>query len=769
MSQSSVSTSGLVRVTVASGTRRVDLVLPGAVPVAELVPELARSVGLLDSATVYGGYRVVTSDGRRLVPDSGLTLQGVEDGSVVMVTAGIDEPVPPVYDDVVEAMTDVVEQELRPWDPASGRRTALAAAVLLLALGAVTLLLLDTDVAAAAAAVVAVVMVSGAIVLSRAQREAEAAVTVAWTGVGFAVLAAVMLAPDDGPFYGYPVAAAGGAALAVALVCLVGWGRAARSSCRPAWSARCTSAPACWCAGARRRGRHRAGGRAHRRRARRQRVPVAGARHDRHHGRPAVRARGHHRRPQARRRQPGLDGRADRPRGAGRDLRHRRPVARARRAARRRPRPVRHAARRHGLARRHAPHPAVPHRLRRARRAGVRRARPAGHRRDRARALGATGGPRSPSCSPSPARCCWSPRCCPAGRRCGAVGSETSSRPSPCSRCCRCSCWPAGSSTRSRRRRRPGPPMATKKDLVEAYSFSRRRLVTAFVSGAPGGREVEPSRPGRTIVGGIALAVLMIAGAAVLGILTNRDPGDWEKVGLVSEKETGANYVILTEDGPLRPVVNITSAMLLLGPDLEKTDVGRDAIADKERGEPIGILQAPGTPPASGHAAAPRAGRRARAVTPPPATGSASRSRCPPSRRSSRRRRPGFVVRSGGRLYLVAESLAGTERGVPRAYYYEITQRQRRPDPPPDRREERGRRTPGPAAVARPVHAGRTAHARLARPRARPDRHAPRTGGAGRAGRGEGRRPGRGRRHHLPRHRRPRRHRARPVRARRST
>ena len=50
-------TSGLVRVTVSSGTRRVDLVLPGAVPVAELVPELARSVGLLDAATVYGGYR----------------------------------------------------------------------------------------------------------------------------------------------------------------------------------------------------------------------------------------------------------------------------------------------------------------------------------------------------------------------------------------------------------------------------------------------------------------------------------------------------------------------------------------------------------------------------------------------------------------------------------------------------------------------------------------------------------------------------------------
>ena len=52
MSQAPVSTSGLVRVTIASGTRRVDLVLPGAVPVAELVPELARSVGQLDATTV---------------------------------------------------------------------------------------------------------------------------------------------------------------------------------------------------------------------------------------------------------------------------------------------------------------------------------------------------------------------------------------------------------------------------------------------------------------------------------------------------------------------------------------------------------------------------------------------------------------------------------------------------------------------------------------------------------------------------------------------
>src|SRR5262245_22166120 len=128
MSQAPAGASGLVRVTVASGTRRVDLVLPGAVPVAELVPELARSVGLLDPITVYGGYRLVTPDGRELAADAGLTMQGVEDGGLLTVTAGVDDAPPRVYDDVVEAMTDVVERDLKPWAPASGRRTALSAA-----------------------------------------------------------------------------------------------------------------------------------------------------------------------------------------------------------------------------------------------------------------------------------------------------------------------------------------------------------------------------------------------------------------------------------------------------------------------------------------------------------------------------------------------------------------------------------------------------------------------------------------------------------------
>ena len=222
MSQAAAGASGLVHVTVASGSRRVDLVLPGAIPVAELVPELARSVGLLDATTVYGGYRLITQDGRELATDSGLTMQGVEDGGLITVTAGVDDEPPRVYDDVVEAMADVVEHDLTPWQPAAGRRTALWAAGLALALGAYTLRLEGPgSLTAVAAAVVAILLVTGAVVLSRAQDEPQAAVAVAWMGAGYAAVAGTLFL-EDGAALEDQIAAAGAGALVAGLVALLG-------------------------------------------------------------------------------------------------------------------------------------------------------------------------------------------------------------------------------------------------------------------------------------------------------------------------------------------------------------------------------------------------------------------------------------------------------------------------------------------------------------------------------------------------------------------
>lgn len=227
MSQTS-SASGLVRVTVASGTRRVDLVLPGAVPVAELVPELARGVGLLDSATVHGGYRVVTGAGRLLEPDAGLIVQGVEDGGVLTVSAGVHQTAPKVYDDVVEAMADVVESDLVPWRPENARRSTLAASAVLMLLAAFGLGTRTDSLGAAWAALgTALLLVLVGIVLSRRWKEWGAGVVACHLGAVHAAVGGMIIGAADGwsePF-GAPLAGAGIAAGMAGLAGVVGVNR----------------------------------------------------------------------------------------------------------------------------------------------------------------------------------------------------------------------------------------------------------------------------------------------------------------------------------------------------------------------------------------------------------------------------------------------------------------------------------------------------------------------------------------------------------------
>jgi len=146
--------------------------------------------------------------------------------------------------------------------------------------------------------------------------------------------------------------------------------------------------------------------------------------------------------------------------------------------------------------------------------------------------------------------------------------------------------------------------VATKRDLVEAHGFSRRRLVTAFVSGAPGGREVEPSRPGRAIIGGVALTVLVLAAAAVVGFLKPRPDEGWaDNQGMVIAEETGEQYIVQPdEDGGdtvLLPVVNTTSARLILGDELSPTTVPQEDIDEYDIVDAIGILGAPTSVPSA--------------------------------------------------------------------------------------------------------------------------------------------------------------------------
>lgn len=215
MSLTTPAVSGLVRVTVSAGERKLDLALPATISVAELLPELARSLGMLDPHTVHAGYSLHAADGTRLQGATGLAFQNVRDGALLTLTSGIDEKSSRVYDDVVEAMADVVEDEMRPWAPESARRTALGAAMILLGLGALAIeLQRPSAVAGALAGIIAAILVASALVVDRVQDEDEVAAMLAWAAVIYAFVCGLTAVTAD-QVLAEPMAAAGGGAAIV--------------------------------------------------------------------------------------------------------------------------------------------------------------------------------------------------------------------------------------------------------------------------------------------------------------------------------------------------------------------------------------------------------------------------------------------------------------------------------------------------------------------------------------------------------------------------
>jgi len=209
----------LVRVSVTSGERTVDLGAPGGVPVAELVPGLARTLGLLDATTVHGGFRLVRSDGVVLDSDRSLQAQNVADGAVLTLESGAAVADLRIYDDVVEAVADAVEGQYAPWTAQDSALTAVSAAAAFLLAGAV--LLLGADVTSpfppVIAGVGALLVVGAAAVVARVGKHDLGARALVLTASVLGLVAG-LTASTVAPGWGWPAAAAGGGMVLVALL-----------------------------------------------------------------------------------------------------------------------------------------------------------------------------------------------------------------------------------------------------------------------------------------------------------------------------------------------------------------------------------------------------------------------------------------------------------------------------------------------------------------------------------------------------------------------
>lgn len=124
------------RLTIAYNTRTITLTVSDGPIVADLLPDIARRLGVLDPSIVYGGYRLITADGEPLSPSRTFAEQHVSDQSVLTLEPGASVDTDIVYDDVVEAVGASVQRVYRPWTKDHTTLTSLLISVGMLAISA---------------------------------------------------------------------------------------------------------------------------------------------------------------------------------------------------------------------------------------------------------------------------------------------------------------------------------------------------------------------------------------------------------------------------------------------------------------------------------------------------------------------------------------------------------------------------------------------------------------------------------------------------------
>jgi len=106
--------------------------------------------------------------------------------------------------------------------------------------------------------------------------------------------------------------------------------------------------------------------------------------------------------------------------------------------------------------------------------------------------------------------------------------------------------------------------MASRSDQLHSQQFTLQRVVGALAM-----RDADPAvsplrRIGGSLVASVLIAALAVAAVGVYGVLRPGGSTSWQTGNaVIVEEETGARFVY--RDGVLHPVLNYSSAVLVLG------------------------------------------------------------------------------------------------------------------------------------------------------------------------------------------------------------
>jgi type VII secretion protein EccB len=138
--------------------------------------------------------------------------------------------------------------------------------------------------------------------------------------------------------------------------------------------------------------------------------------------------------------------------------------------------------------------------------------------------------------------------------------------------------------------------MATRKEQLGAAEFSRRRVLGAVLR--PDGEGVGEGvpKPFRSVFVALIVVVIALGAAGVVGYLHPQSKNAWQR-DLITDG-SGTRYVML--GGRLHPVLNATSAQLLLGPVPRVAQPKPSQLAPFLRhvGPTVGLRKVPGSVPA---------------------------------------------------------------------------------------------------------------------------------------------------------------------------